>query len=74
MKKALFVGATVVGAILVARRLGKSGGFTVERMLERMPDDSPPKWMFTNVATIRRNTELILDQLKEERGVQTSAA
>jgi hypothetical protein len=36
-------------------------------MIERMPDNAPPKWMFHNITAIRDNTERILQLLEEER-------
>jgi hypothetical protein len=32
-----------------------------------MPDTSPPKWIYTNVTTIRANTDRILALLEEQR-------
>ena len=29
-----------------------------------MPDNSPPKWMFRNIAAVRRNTDRFLDVLE----------
>ena len=34
------------------------------RMVERMPDNAPPKWVFNNVSAIRENTERILEVLE----------
>jgi hypothetical protein len=68
MKKALIVGGTVIGAALLARRYAsRCGGFSVEQMIERMPDDAPPKWMFRNISVIRENTDRILRLLEDER-------
>jgi hypothetical protein len=67
MKKALIVGGTVVGAALLARRSSRCGGFNVEQMIERMPENAPPKWMFRNISTIRENTDRILRLLEDER-------
>jgi hypothetical protein len=36
-------------------------------MVERMPEDAPPKWIFRNVSAIRENTERILQLLESER-------
>ncbi len=36
-------------------------------MIERMPENAPPKWMFRNVSAIRKNTERILELLEAER-------
>lgn len=36
-------------------------------MLEHMPEDAPPKWMFRNISAIRENTERILQLLESER-------
>jgi hypothetical protein len=68
MKRLLMVGAAVIGVGLCARRCARShGGFDFERMIERMPENAPPKWMFRNISAIRENTELILDVLEPER-------
>jgi hypothetical protein len=34
-------------------------------MIERMPEDTPPKWMFRNISAIRENTDRILALLDE---------
>ena len=49
MSKALIVGAVVVGAVVLAKRHALSrDGFDIERFIERMPDNAPPKWAFQN--------------------------
>ncbi|MGZ4408146.1 MAG: hypothetical protein ACXVY6_05040 [Gaiellaceae bacterium] len=61
MRRLLLVGAAVVGASVCARRCARGhGGFDFEKMIERMPENSPPKWMFRNISAIRHNTERIL--------------
>ena len=68
MKKLLIAGGATAGAVLLARRCARScGGVDFERLIERMPDDAPPKWMFRNISTIRKNTERILEMLEAER-------
>ena len=68
MRRSLVVGAGVVGAVLGARRLARGcGGVDFERMIDRMPENAPPKWMFTNISTIRRNTDRILELLEDDR-------
>jgi hypothetical protein len=68
MRRSLLVGATVLGVALVVRRAARGcGGFDFERMLERMPENAPPKWMFRNIGAIRENTERILQLLETER-------
>jgi hypothetical protein len=66
MKKALIVGGVVVGAVLLARRARALSceEFSVAKMLERMPDTAPPKWMFTNITAIRQNTDRILAKME----------
>lgn len=74
MSKRLIVGATVVGVgvVLVARECAsRCGSFDFEQMIERMPDNAPPKWMFNNISAIRENTERILRLLD---GAPESAA
>ncbi len=81
MNKALIAVGAVAGLVLVARRFAsRRGGIDFERimarrmgsvdfgrMIERMPDNAPPKWMFTNISAIRTNTDRILELLQAER-------
>ena len=68
MKKLLVVVGAVAGAALVGRRCASScGGVDFERLIERMPENAPPKWMFRNIAAIRENTDRILQLLEGER-------
>ena len=65
MKKLLVIGATVVGAALLAKRLApKVGSLDWEKRVAAMPDTARPKWMFTNITAIRDNTERILGLLE----------
>jgi hypothetical protein len=66
MKKLLIVGGAVTGAALVAKRFASSGGPDFGRLVERMPEDAPPKWIFRNVTAIRENTDRILQLLESE--------
>ena len=67
MKRMLLFGAGVLGAVVCARRFGGScGSFGFEKMIERMPEDAPPKWMFRNISAIRANTDRILQLLEDE--------
>ena len=67
MRRSLLVGVAVVGVALLARRASRGcAGFDVEKMIERMPDNAPPKWMFSNIGAIRANTERILELLETE--------
>ena len=67
MKRWLIIGGTVIGAVLVARHFAsRCGRFDVGQMIERMPDNAPPKWMFTNISAIRENTDRILHLLERE--------
>ena len=65
MSKLLIAGAIVVGVVVLAKRHALSrDGFDIERFVERMPDNAPPKWFFQNVTAIRENTERILQHLE----------
>ena len=69
--KRLLVGGAVVGAGVCARRCARGhGGFDVEKMIERMPENAPRKWMFRNISAIRENTERIVLLLETERRVE----
>jgi hypothetical protein len=73
MKRLLLVGAAAVGAGVCARRCARGrGGFDFEKMIERMPENAPRKWMFRNISAIRANTERILELLENERGAEAS--
>lgn len=67
MKKLIIAGGTIVGAVILAKRWMSSGGLDFGRIIERMPEDAPPKWMFRNISAIRDNTERILQLLESER-------
>jgi hypothetical protein len=69
MKRVLIVGAgiTVAAALLAKRRMWSAGGFDMERWIERMPENAPPKWLFNNISAIRDNTERTLQLLEKER-------
>jgi hypothetical protein len=67
MKKLLIVGGAVAGAAFVAKRFAtSSGGVDFGRMVERMPEGAPPKWVFSNISAIRENTDRILQRLESE--------
>lgn len=66
MKKLMIAGGAIAVALL-ARRLASSGGVDFGKMIEHMPEDAPPKWMFRNISAIRENTERILQLLESER-------
>ena len=36
-------------------------------MIERMPENAPPKWIFRNITAIRENSERIIELLEAER-------
>jgi hypothetical protein len=53
------------GAAFLAKRLvSRDGGIDFEQMIERMPENAPPRWVFHNVTAIRENTERILALLE----------
>jgi hypothetical protein len=67
MKKLLIVGAAVTGAAFLAKRFASSsGGPDFGRLVERMPENAPPKWIFRNISAIRENTDRILKLLESE--------
>lgn len=67
MRRMVMFGAVALGVAVGARRLARHcGGFDFEQMIERMPENAPPKWMFRNISAIRENTERILELLERE--------
>ena len=68
MRKVLIVGGALAGASFLTRRCASSfRGVDFERLVERMPENAPPKWMFSNIKAIRENTERIVQLLEGER-------
>ena len=68
MRRLVLVGTAAFGAALLVSRVARGcGGFDFEKMIERMPENAPPKWMFRNISAIRNNTERILEVLEAER-------
>ena len=70
MKRLIVAGGAITIAAVVAKHLASEGGIDFARMIERMPEDAPPKWMFRNITAIRENTDRILELLETEREPQ----
>jgi hypothetical protein len=69
-EKAIIVGGAIIGitgAAILGKRLAFRRGVDFESMIERMPENAPPKWIFRNVNAIRENTDRILNLLESER-------
>lgn len=61
----------VGGALLLARRFAPSvENIDWRKRFAEMPEDFPPKWMFTNISAIREQNERILELLTAERDVK----
>jgi hypothetical protein len=61
------------GVAVAARKLGSQMETSMNwaQMIERMPDDAPPKWMFNNITAIREEHERIVrqnEQILEQLG------
>jgi hypothetical protein len=67
MRKLIVGGVAIAAAAIVAKRWAEEGGVDFARMIERMPEDAPPKWMFRNITAIRENTDRILELLESDR-------
>jgi hypothetical protein len=67
MKKVLILAAVLVGlGFLVRRAASTCGSIDWEQRFNSMPDNAPPKWMFTNIKAIRENTERIIELLERK--------
>lgn len=64
LKTLILVAVLAAATFMVLRLIGKTGG--MEGLLERMLEDSPPKWMFANISAIRQNTDRILERFAAE--------
>lgn len=82
MQRLLPFGVIALGVVVGARRLAwHFREFDFAKMIERMPENAPPKWMFRNISAIRenaehsrRNTERILGVLQSERSAPADRA
>jgi hypothetical protein len=63
-KKVIPVILIAGGAAVMARKFGPRMESSMDwgQMIERMPDDAPPKWMFNNITALREEHERILKQ------------
>ena len=68
MRKLIVAGGAIAATAILAKRWASSGGLDFGQMIERMPEDAPPKWMFRNITAIRENTDRIIELLENERG------
>ena len=60
LRLVLVVGV-VVGAVALIKVLRSRDGFSWEAMCDKMPDDSPPKWMLSNISAIREQNDRIIE-------------
>jgi hypothetical protein len=71
MKKLLIAVAVLTGIAFLAKRFAPDlSKIDWEKKFEAMPDNAPPKWMFTNITAIRDNTERLIEML-EGSGART---
>ena len=74
MKKTLIIAGALLGVAVLARRAKRMcAQCDFAELIERMPDNAPPKWMFRNVSAIRANTDRILEQLAREPAAAAEA-
>jgi hypothetical protein len=65
MNKLILAGIAIAGVAIAVKRLApKLPEVDIGRAIAAMPDNAPPKWIFTNVTAIRENTERILEILE----------
>ena len=65
--------ALAAGVAVAARLLApKMQNIDWEKKFEQMPDDAPPKWMFRNISSIRKNTDRIIELLDENAPARTT--
>lgn len=63
-KKVLPLVLIVGGAVAAARKFGPQMESSMDwaQMIDRMPDDAPPKWMYNNINALREEHERIVGQ------------
>jgi hypothetical protein len=62
MKRFLAFAFIGLAAVLLVRGFASLRSRDWEARLESMPETSPAKWLFTNIAAIRKNTDTILER------------
>jgi hypothetical protein len=66
-RRLLAVGAIIGGVIALRRRLPSAGrGRIMERMMERMPPDSPPRLVMSILPRLREQNDEIVALLREQ--------
>ncbi|MCU0307790.1 MAG: hypothetical protein MUE51_08495 [Thermoleophilia bacterium] len=69
MKRVLIVAVVAIAGAAAVRRCARGRRrCDVEQRIDRMPERSPRRWLFTNVRAIRENTERILAALERQGG------
>ena len=71
MKKLLIVGGAITGAALLAKRWS-SGGVDFGQMVERMPEDAPPKLSQVNIEIVRAAIEAAVRRPKPDWGTMNA--
>jgi hypothetical protein len=66
MKRFLVVAFAAFVAVVLIRRLVASRGEDWEARIERMPDSSPPTWLFTTLSAIRSNRDEIRERVSQK--------
>lgn len=67
----LYLLLLIGGGLLLARRLApRVEHIDWAKKFADMPEDFPPKWMFTNISAIREQNDRILELLAAERGTK----
>lgn len=63
-KKVLPLVLAIGGAVVVTRKFGSQTESSMDwrQIIERMPDDAPPKWMYHNITALREEQERIVGQ------------
>lgn len=70
----LYLLPLIGGGLLLARSLApRVEGIDWAKTFAGMPEDFPPKWMFTNISAIREQNDRILEMLGTERGTKLEA-
>jgi hypothetical protein len=62
MKRFLAFAFIGLAAVLLVRGFAAVRSRDWEARLESMPDTSPARWLFTNIAAIRKNTDTMLER------------
>ena len=64
--KCLALLPVIAGAAIAVHHFAPKMGCVCESLLDKLPDNFPPKWMYLNITAIREQNDRIIELLEEQ--------